>query len=257
MFSPNAFTENLLKTYYVKNITENVTLIEINADPILENTVTLNGKKLVENTDYTVTADNSVGSWYKYSYSINKALFEGESEYNVVISSKDKAGNEAFSDVKGISAKFVVDRTAPIVTVAGIKTNGRYQVEKQVVTVVPTDDGGSLKSLIVRTVDKNGAVIKELINLSGEDLVNAIAAGNITFELSEGLYQNVQIICEDYAGNISGAKTDEIYSNVSISSSAIMIFWANKPLRWGSIAGVILLTAAIIFAVIRKKRKEE
>ncbi len=257
VFSPNAFTENLLKTYYVKNITENVTLIEINADPILENTVTLNGKKLVENTDYTVTADNSAGSWYKYSYSINKALFEGESEYIVVISSKDKAGNEAFSDVKGISAKFVVDRTAPIVTVAGIKTNGRYQVEKQVVTVVPTDDGGSLKSLIVRTVDKNGAVIKELINLSGEDLVNAIAAGNITFELSEGLYQNVQIICEDYAGNISGAKTDEIYSNVSISSSAIMIFWANKPLRWGSIAGVILLTAAIIFAVIRKKRKEE
>lgn len=257
VFTLDSYTDELIKTYYVKNVTENVTIIEINADPILENIVTLNGKTLVENTDYTVTLDNNAGSWYKYSYSLNKTLFDGESEYNIVVSSKDKATNEAFSDVKDVAVKFVVDRTAPIVTVAGLKTNGRYQVDKQVVTLVPSDDGGSLKSLIVRTVDENGKLIEELINLSGDELLEALANGNITFELGEGLYQNVQIICEDYAGNIIGAETDEIYSNVSISSSAFMIFWANKPLRWGSIAGVILLAAAIIFLVIFKKRKQE
>lgn len=257
VFTLDSYTDDLVKTYYVKNVTENVTIIEINADPILENTVTLNGKTLVENTDYTVTLNNNAGSWYKYSYSLNKTLFDGESEYNIVVSSKDKATNEAFSDVKDVSVKFVVDRTAPIVTVAGLKTNGRYQVDKQVVTLVPSDDGGSLKSLIVRTVDENGKLIEELINLSGDELLEALANGNITFELGEGLYQNVQIICEDYAGNIIGAETDEIYSNVSISSSAFMIFWANKPLRWGSIAGVILLAAAIVFLVIFKKRKQE
>lgn len=257
VFTLDSYTDELIKTYYVKNVTENVTIIEINADPILENTVTLNGKTLVENTDYTVTLNNNAGSWYKYSYSLNKTLFDGESEYNIVVSSKDKATNEAFSDVKDVTVKFVVDRTAPIVTVAGLKTNGRYQVDKQVVTLVPTDDGGSLKSLIVRTVGENGKLIKELINLSGDELAEALANGNITFELGEGLYQNVQIICEDYAGNIVGAETDEIYSNVSISSSAFMIFWANKPLRWGSIAGVIFLAAAIVFLVIFKKRKQE
>lgn len=257
VFTLDSYSDELVKTYYVKNVTENVTVIEINADPILEHTVTLNGKTLVENTDYTVTLDNSAGSWYKYSYVLNKALFDGESEYSIVVSSKDKATNEAFSDVKDLTVKFVVDRTAPIVTVAGLKTNGRYQVDKLVVTLAPTDDGGALKSLIVRTVDENGKLIKELINLSGDELSEAIANGNITFELGEGLYQNVQIICEDYAGNISGAETDEIYSNVSVSSSAFMIFWANKPLRWGSIAGVVLLTSAIVFIIIFKKRKQE
>ena len=256
VFALDSYTDELVKTYYVNNVTDNVTIIEINADPILENTVTLNGKTLVEDVDYTVTLDNT-GSWHKYFYSLNKSLFDGESEYNIVVSSKDKASNEAFSDIKNVAVKFVVDRTAPIVTVAGIKTNGRYQVDKQIVTLVPADDGGALKSLIVRTVDENGKLIKELINLSGDELIEAIANGSITFELEEGLYQNVQIICEDYAGNIVGKETNEIYSNVSISSSAVMIFWANKPLRWGSIAGVILLAAAIVVLVIYKKNKKD
>ncbi len=256
-FALDTYTDELVKTYYVQSVTENVTIIEINADPIVENTVTLNGKALVENTDYTVSLENSAGSWYKYSYSVNKALFDGESEYNIVISSKDRASNEAFSDVKDVSVEFVVDRTAPIITVAGLKAGGRYQVEKQIVTLVPTDDGGSLRSLVVRTVDEDGKIIKELISLSGDELLDTLAAGNITFELSEGLYQNVQIICEDYAGNITGAETDEIYSNVSVSSSALMIFWANKPLRWGSISGVVLLAAAIIFFIVLKNRKKE
>lgn len=256
-FDIDSYTKELIESYYAQNVTQNVVIYEINADPIVESTVTLNGKTLVEGTDYTVSLSNSEGSWYKYSYNLDKSIFENESEYNIVISSKDKATNEAFSDIKDLTVKFVVDRTAPIVNVAGLKTNGRYQTDKQVVTLVPTDDGGSLKSLIVRTVDENGKLIKELINLSGDELAEAIANGNITFELGEGLYQNVQIICEDYAGNIIGAETDEIYSNVSISSSAFMIFWANKPLRWGSIVGVVLLTAAIIFLVISKKYKKK
>ncbi len=256
VFDLDAFTKELVKTYYVQNVTEDVTIIEINADPIVENTVTLNGQALTENTDYTVSLDSSGGTWYKYSYTLKKSLFDGESEYNIVVSSKDKATNEAFSDVKDMSVKFVVDRTAPIVTVAGLKTDGRYQVDKQIVSLVPSDDGGSLKRLIVRTVDHDGKVIKELINLTGDALLEAIAAGEITFELGEGMYQNVQIICEDEAGNVIGSKTEEIYTNVTISTSAFMIFWANQPLRWGVIAGVVLLTAAIIFLIVSKKRKK-
>ncbi len=256
VFDLDEFTKELVKTYYVQNVTNDVTIIEINADQIVENTVTLNGQTLTEDTDYTVSLDSSGGTWYKYSYVLNKSLFEGEGEYNIVVSSKDKATNEAYSDVKDLSVKFVVDRTAPIVTVTGLKTDGRYQVNKQVVSLVPSDDGGSLKRLIVRTVDRDGKVIKELLNLSGEALQEAIAAGKITFELNEGMYQNVQIICEDEAGNVIGSKTEEIYTNVTISTSAFMIFWANKSLRWGVIAGVVLLTAAIIFLIVAKKRKK-
>ncbi len=257
VFALESYATQVVGNYYLQNITEAVSIIEINADPIVENSVTLNGKKLVENEDYKVVLDHSNGTWYKYTYSLNKELFANESEYNIVISSKDKANNDAFSDVKDVAVKFVVDRTAPIVTVAGLKVDGRYQVEKQTVTLVPSDDGGSLKSLIVRTLDEDGNVIKELINLSGDALLEAMAAGNITFELNEGLYQNVQIICEDYAGNIIGAQENEVYSNVSISSSAFMIFWANKPLRWGVIGGGVGLIALIIVAIVLKNKKKD
>ncbi len=255
-FTVDSYTENLLKDYYVQNVSKNVTIIEINADTITQSKVMLNGKVLVEDTDYTVTLDHNAGTWYKYSYSLNSALFADEGEYNIVVSSTDKATNEAYSDVKDVAAKFVVDRTAPVVTVGGLETGGRYQVDKQVVTIVPTDDGGALSKLIVRTVDENGNVIKELLNLSGDELLEAVEAGNITFELGEGLYQNVQIICEDSAGNIIGAQEDEIYRNITISSNAFMIFWANKPLRWGTISGVILLILAAILLIVFKKRKK-
>ncbi|MBE6808056.1 MAG: hypothetical protein E7524_01160 [Ruminococcaceae bacterium] len=255
VFTLDTYTQDLVKEYYVKNVEKEVTIIEINADPIKEHSVTLNGKALVENTDYTVKLANGEGSWYKYSYVLNTKLFEKEGEYNIIVSSRDKANNEAFSDIKDVTVKFVVDRTAPIVTVAGLKKDGRYQIDKQKVTLVPSDDGGSLKSLIVRTVDKDGKKIKELLNLSGEALEEALAAGSITFELGQGLYQNVQIICEDHAGNISGSTDNDVYDNVSISTNGFMIFWANRGLRWGCIAGVALLAAAIVIFIILKKRK--
>lgn len=256
VFTVDSYTENLLKEYYVQNVSEKVTIIEINADTITQSDVMLNGKTLVKDTDYTVTLDHSAGTWYKYSYSLNNALFDAEGEYNVVVSSKDKATNEAYSDVKNVSVKFVVDRTAPVVTVGGLKSGGRYQVDKQIVTLVPTDDGGALSKLVVRTVDDNGNVIEELLNLSGDALLEAVESGNITFELGEGLYQNVQIICEDCAGNVVGAQEDEIYRNITISSNAFMIFWANKPLRWGTISGIILLILAAILIIVFKKRKK-
>lgn len=168
-----------------------------------------------------------------------------------------KEESEAFSDVKDAAIKFVVDRTAPTISVTGMKNNGRYQTDRQVVTIAPTDDGGMLKSLIIRTVDEDGNVIEELVNLSEDKLAEALAIGNITFELGEALYQNVQIICEDYAGNITGSESGELYENISVSSSAFMIFWANKALRWGTIAGIVVLLALGSFLIVLKKRKKD
>ena len=177
----------------------------------------------------------------------------------MVVSSKDKAENDAFSDVKGVTVNFVVDKTAPIVTVTGLANDGRYQVEKQKVTLIPTDDGGALNTLLVKFVDKDGKEIKEVINLSGDQLIEALDAGEgkITFEIEEGLYQNVRILCNDCAVDEKGDTNtyDETFTNVSVSTSAFMIFWANKPLRYGSIAGVSIIGAAAVAFVFFKKRK--
>lgn len=258
----NEDTADLIKKYYVQNVTDDVVIVETNADPLTEYKVTLNGTELVKDKDYTVTEDGGNGSWMKYTYNIVKELFADEGEYKIVVSSKDKAANDAFSDVKDATVNFIVDRTAPIVTITGMAADGRYQTESQTVTLIPTDDGGALKSLIVRTVDEDGNVIKELRNLSGAELEKALeeGSGKITFEIAKGLYQNIEIICNDCAvdenGNTNTYK--ETIKNVSVDTNAFIVnFWANKPLRWGSIAGVVLLTAAIIFFIIFKKRKKE
>ncbi|MBE6640906.1 MAG: hypothetical protein E7619_04895 [Ruminococcaceae bacterium] len=253
-------TANVIERYFVQNVANNVVIHEINADVLDNYNVTVNGKELVKDTDYTVTAEGGNGAWMKYTYSISKDLFVTEGEYRIVVSSKDKANNDAFSDVKDATIAFVVDRTAPVVTVSGLSSGGRYQTEAQTVTVIPTDDGGMLKSLVISLVDASGKVIKELISLEGDALITALEAdgGQLTFEVAEGLYQNVRVICTDRAtGETEATNTyDETFTNVSVSSSVFMIFWANKPLRWGTIGGAsAAAVASAVFVILRKKRK--
>ena len=261
-FEVDEDTVKVVDQYYIQNLKNDVVIVEINADPLKEYAVTLNGKELVKDTDYTVTEEGGNGAWMKYTYKVNKELFADEGEYKLVVSSMDKADNDAFSDVKDATVEFVVDRTAPVVTISGIANDGRYQTESQPVTLIPTDDGGALKTLIVNMVDEDGKVIKEVINLTGEALTAELEAngGKITFEIAEGLYQNVQIICTDCAtGETDATNTyDTTVKNVSVSSSVFMIFWANKPLRWGTIGGLsaVIIALAVLIILKKKKRKE-
>ena len=261
-YSIDDATAQLVEHYYVQRVNNDVVLVEINTDEVKEHTVTLNGKELTEGVDYTVTVEGGKGEWHKYTYRVNAALFEAEGSYSVVVSSTDMADNATFSDVKGVGVKFVVDRTAPVVTVSGMETDGRYQTERQLVTLVPTDDGGALRSLVVNLVDEDGNVVQELVNLEGEAFDKALEEndGKITFTLDEGLYQNVRVICDDWAyyGDEENVIYDETFTDVSVSSSALKIFWANKPLRWGSIGGVGGLGAAgVLFALLKKRKKKE
>lgn len=107
-------------------------------------------------------------------------------------------------------------------------------------------------------VDSDGNVIKNVLDLSGDALKAALEAngGALTFELEEGLYQNVQIICKDSAGNDADGNTFEVtYKNVSVSTNAFMIFWANKPLRFGTIGGASALIAALVVLLVLKRRR--
>ena len=259
-FEIDSDTAELVEQYYVQNVQNDVVIVEINADHLKEHTVTLNGKALEQDEDYTVTEEGGNGSWMKYTYKVNKDLFDAEGEYKLVVFSKDKADNDAFSDIKEAAIEFVVDRRAPVVTVSGIANNGRYQTDKQLVTLIPTDDGGALNSLVVNMLDADGKVIREVINLSGEAFMAELEAngGQITFEIAEGLYQNVQIICTDCAtGETQVTNTTTlVIDNVSVSTSGFMIFWANKSLRWGTIGGVSAAIALAVFVILKKKKRK-
>jgi len=260
-FAINENTEKLVNQYYVYSVDEDVVIEEVNVDPIEDYVVKLNGKTLTEGTDYKTSLSDKAGEWSKRTYTISKSLFEKEGEYSIVVESTDKADTTAYSDVKDLDVLFVVDQTKPVVTISGLETSGRYQVEEQVVTIMPTDDGGRLNSIKVVLMDSDGKEISVLFEMSGEELLNYLVEhdGKITFVVPEGLENKVQIICNDCAANAAGDTNEynEIFERVTVSQSTWVIYYANKPLFYGTIAGVLALVAGCATLIVLKRRKKE
>ncbi len=268
-FAVDQNTEKLINSYYVYSVNNDVVIEEVNVDPIEIYAVYLNGKLLTEGTHYTSKSTNRSNEWSKRTYSISKELFESEGEYSIVVETTDKADSTAYSDVKNLNVSFVVDQTPPVLTISGLESNGRYQVEEQTVTVIPTDDGGRLYSMKVLVLnsdgtpltDSNGKDISVRFEMSGEDFLTYLENNNgkVTFTIPEGLENQVRIICNDCAvkSSLETNEYNEIFSKVTVSQSGWIIFYANKPLFYGSIAGVLLLIVGILFLILVKKRKKE
>ena len=264
----NKFSEELVGQYYIYSVDEDVVIVEVNVDPIEEYKVTLNGKELVEGTDYTTIQTSKDGEWSKRTYTIKKALFESEGEYSIIVSSTDKADTTAFSDVKNLSLAFVVDQTKPVLTITGLEAGGRYQTDAQTVTLIPTDEGGRLNSLIVLVMDSNGNPLKDdagadisvRFEMAGEELLKHLEDndGKVTFTIPEGLNNQVKIICNDCAVNAEDLTNEynELFERVTVSQNQFVIFYANTPLFVGTIVGVLAVAGLIVFLIKRKGNKK-
>ena len=259
-FAVNESTDKLLEQYYVYSVNEDVVIEEINVDPIENYTVKLNGEVLGEGKDYTTTITNNNGEWSKRTYVIKKSLFEKEGEYSIIVESIDKAETTAFSDVKNLKVAFVVDQTAPVLTISGLEEGGRYQIDEQTVTVIPTDDGGKLNSFKAILLDSDGKEIEVRFEISGDELIKSLEEndGKITFTVPEGLENQIRIICDDCAVNAEGKTNayDNTFTKVTVSPSGWVIYYANKPLFYGSIGGIIALAGGILLFVFFRKRKK-
>ncbi len=268
-FDVNKATDTLVDNYYVQGVNEDVVITEVNVDPIQNFTVLLNGEPLEEGKDYTTTLTNRANEWSKRTYTISKKLFKAEGEYSIVIESSDKAGTTAYSDVKNLNVSFVVDKTDPVLTITGLEQGGRYQVQEQTVTVIPTDDGGRLNSIKVIILDSDGKPIKDAdgkdisvrFDMSGDEFLEYLNEndGVITFTIPEGFENQVHIICNDCAVDENGETNayDEVFKKVTVSQSGWVIFYANKPAFYGSIAAVLLVVGIIFFIIFGKKRKKD
>ncbi len=264
----NTFTEELAGQYYTYSVDEDVVIAEVNVDPIEEYKVSLNGKELVEGTDYTTVQTSKNGEWSKRTYTIKKALFEAEGEYSIIVTSTDKADTTVFSDVKNLSMAFVVDQTKPVLTITGLEAGGRYQTDAQTVTLIPTDEGGRLNSLSVEVLDSNGNPLKDgngtdisaRFEMSGEELLKYLTEndGKVTFTIPEGLNNKVRIICNDCATNADNLTNEynELFERVTVSQNPFVIFYANTSLFIGTIVGVLAIIALCIFLIKRKSDKK-
>lgn len=267
-FLLDADTEELTAQYYVYSVEKDVIIREINVDVVEDYTVRLNDEVLGENRDYKTELSGDDGQWSERDYIIDKQLFQEEGEYYLTVESKDKTETVAYSDVKNAGVAFVVDQSAPIVTITGLKQQGRYQTDEKTVSVMPTDEGGKLNSFAAIVLDSDGNPIKNAagedisrrVELTGEDLLTQLADndGKITFTVPEGLDMQVQIICTDCAVQPDGSTNEynELFQEITVSPSQWIMFYANKTLFYGAVAAVCVPVAGgTAWILLRRKRK--
>lgn len=267
---------------YVQEVTDDLVITEYNANRLVNDSlsieITRDGRSIeVEYvSDPVPNADVEVGEsgWFQYQYTISKDNFAEDGIYHIALSSKDEANNTPESttdnttDAKGNpivdTMQFRVDSTVPEITsIAGLEDR---IINEQTVDVRYTAyDAIGLKSV---TVYVNGTAVQTIDSF--DDLNNYSNTFTITESSSE---QTVRILVEDLAGNVTDSdrfgETDSdgnvivpmpAYSfnrAVTVSTNFFVRWYANQPLFWGSIGGVVVLAGAIWFLIVflRKKKK--
>lgn len=268
-FFADADTEFLAQQYYVYSVKNDIVIHEINVDPIEHYAVKLNGTELKEGKDYKTFISSRDGEWSKRTYDVKKSLFEKEGDYDIVIESVDKAKTASYSDIKNLKISCVVDQTAPIVAISGLKENGRYQTEEQTVTAIPTDDGGKLRSFKAVVFDKNGEPLKDKegkdistrIELVKDELDTYLARndGKVSFTIPKGTDHQVQIVCDDYAlhpDGVSTNKSDEIFSGVTVSRDHVTVTNVDDTNPHRTIPWIIMMIGAEVVITILAWRKK-
>ncbi|MBS6194851.1 MAG: Ig-like domain repeat protein [Clostridiales bacterium] len=253
-------TQKLIDKKYT-NTPIDIELEEVNVNTLkfLEITYSRDGQvvTLKKGTDYTVEEEGGADQWKKYKYKISAACFEEEGTYVINIYSEDDAGNTTTNKVKAKTIEFTVDKTAPSIVVSNLVNKGRYQENKHQFTLNVKDN--IALAYVELYLDGKLAHTYTGDELNAED-------GAIYIDLdSKNSYQKVKLVAYDVAGNamedayVSDMEGEEktVFAefDVLVTANALVQFYMNKPLFYGSIIGAVVLIAVIIILV--KRRKDE
>ena len=264
-------TEKLINNGYT-NAEQDIVIEEINVTPLTKHSVTLaksggNSTELVENTDYKFTSSNNGNEWCKSVYTVNKKNFSDEAAYTVTIMSVDKAkntNNNRMADSslsteqknkRECAISFVVDKTSPLVSITGIKDNELYKEASKKVKIVCEDDNLDKSKLVVTLDNKKLAEGEDYTIVDDKD---GSIAGMLTAEIvlkaeTGGIKENLKVTIGDLAGNTGEKSVD----NFILSANIFQRFFANPVLVICTFAGLALVIAAVIFFVVKKRKKAE
>ena len=260
-------------------ITKDLVITEYNADQLLEGSlqilITRDGESV--EADYTTnpaTIDDatSIGEsgWYQYVYTIKASNFSEDGVYKIALSSayatSDSEENDSTSvpenSMDGSGAQvmdtmtFTVDTTAP-------EIRNIVNLEKEIINAQSVDvkytivDVGGLKSVEVLV---NGEVVDNVTQFNdGGFNYN----GQFTIQESNSA-QTVQLKVTDLAGNVTDTAAEDFNANelfvfhdtVTVSTNVFVRWYANRPLFWGSICGVVVVVGAICGVVATKRKKK-
>ncbi|WP_426350418.1 carboxypeptidase-like regulatory domain-containing protein [Alloiococcus sp. CFN-8] len=250
-----------LQDAYVQEVDASLVITEYNPNKLLEGStrveITLDGKPL-EDIAYeispVVNSSAPIGSsgWYQYDYSIAASNFEKDGIYKVVVSSEDEAGNkpENINDEEG-EVLFRVDTTAPeIANIRGL--DSKYHNAEVLEVDFDIFDSIGLKEASVFVSGKEVAVFNNFENLT---------SFTGTFEIGEGMNQEIKIVVEDLAGNVTDTSEEgfkpgfAFENNITVSTNGFIRLYANKPLFGSTVASALALIAGGSFYVFKRRTK--
>lgn len=226
-----------------------VQMVETNVDIIesakLYLTKDNNNIDLVAGTDYTIVRNDVNGGWSQYVYELNKDLFLEDGVYRVSLVTTDAAGNA--KNAESVVA-FIVDNTLPVLFVTDLEAGVIYNEETKHVVFTPNDN------LVLSKVQVllNGT---EVASWEGEQLDEMLRSGaEFAFDVPESnSRQTVQIILTDAAGN---ENENQLIENFLVSTNVFVRFYNNKPVFYGSIAGVVVLGGGL-WAILARRKKQQ
>ena len=254
-------TGKLVEGYYT-NAEGDVILREVNVNPLTEKKLTLykdgDNRVLVEGTDYKVE-EKQVNGHYEYIYTIYAKNFEEEGNYNIIATSKDKAGNtNSNSSVKGeeggneVPLRFAVDKTEPKFEVTGADlSKDKFRESQITLDIRPLDNMNAVAKVRIRVLDKNGNLLQPEFELEGKELAEFLEQNDgkytLTVDQNTGK-QTIEMIVTDAAGN----EYKESYE-VLVTPNLFYQYINTPPAIAGTIAGV----GGLLFFLIWKRKKDQ
>ena len=254
-------TEKLVENQYSNDVPD-VVIREINVDKVKEQTVSVSHNSfdvpLQKGKDYEIASVGGGGKWHEYVYTLFSDNFNEEGDYTVTVSSVDtfdnritnRTANTKSKTVRNCPVSFIVDKTAPVITISGVDDNGYYSDASKTVSIVCTDENINKESLVVmldgEPVDLTAAKAVVDDSLVGEiDIEYPVEADG------KETTHSLKVEVKDFAEN----DNDGSIGAFTLSATFFTMFFHNTLALVLSGAVLAALIALAIILIIKKRGK--
>ena len=201
-----------------------------------------------------VEGDEKQKEWCVYNYDFDQSMFRESGKYIIKLYSVDQAGNEnPVMDESGedpAMLSFFIDNDSPILYFRDAQDkseflgNKTYHADNKKIEIEVYDNSQLEPSAYTFSLIQNG----ETVPLTAEH-----TPGTFTYVVdipNASSIRDLSASITDFAGN----QTDEQINKFYVTQNLFVLWYTNKPLMIGTIAGFILLAGAGVFLFLRKKR---
>lgn len=255
-------TESLISSGY-SNKESDVFIKEINVNKVSKQSVSLacnnsSVSQLKADENYTVSSNGGSGSWFEYTYKINKDNFADEGYYTITLSSTDRVKHTvsnitALTKERKCPVSFTIDKTVPEVRISGIEDKKPYEEASRQVKVVCEDVNISEDTLVIELNGKKLEAGEDKDFVLSKDNAGEIIAKFKVEAIGNDTKQNIKVSVADKAGNEGKSSV----SDFILSASLLTRFFANTTLVIATFAAIAVIIGLVLFFVIRRRKKNE